>query len=99
MTRLIDADALQKRVDEHRQNHCENCTDIDCIDCFVNEVINKIPKVEEREKGHWEEFEFEYADNEYVGYRCSECGSQCLTTDFERYNYCPECGAKMEGEE
>lgn len=55
--------------------------------------------VEERKTGHWEEFEFEYADREYVGYKCSECDSRCLTTDFEKYNYCPFCGAKMEGEE
>ena len=62
-------------------------------------VGDKCPTVEERKTGHWEEFEFEYADREYVGYKCSECDSRCLTIGFEKYDYCPYCGAKMEEEE
>ncbi|MBQ6713186.1 MAG: hypothetical protein IJN28_05310 [Selenomonadales bacterium] len=47
---------------------------------------------EERKTGHWEEFEFEYGNGEYVGHNCSECSSP----HFEIRNYCPNCGAKME---
>ena len=35
-------------------------------------------------------------------FRCSNCGWSCsdtLTGDTENYNYCPNCGAKMDGKD
>ena len=34
-----------------------------------------------------------------VGYRCHNCGSKYarLDTEKEEYNYCPRCGARMDG--
>ena len=90
--RLIDADALYER-------EYARLREGEVLEYFEPMDIDSMPTVEERKTGHWEEFEFEYADREYVGYKCSECDSRCLTTDFEKYKYCPYCGAKMEGEE
>ena len=45
--------------------------------------------------GKWVERRFICMDNEHqLGYRCSECN---LTFDVET-NYCPNCGAKMDGD-
>lgn len=89
MARLIDADAFIKKHWGISKGYR-----------FISSnAVEKEPTVEERKTGYWEEFEFEYADREYVGYKCSECDSRCLTTDFEKYNYCPFCGAKMEDDE
>ena len=50
---------------------------------------------EEQEMGEWislDDFRGPY--NEF-GYKCSKCGEQ---NDYQD-NYCPNCGARMEGEE
>ena len=41
--------------------------------------------------GHWID-----TDNYYQRWKCSECG--CHTRDAEP-NFCPNCGAEMDGEE
>lgn len=52
------------------------------------DTINSIPAVEERKEGHWG-----YTDDMYETFVCSVCGFD--TEDYEKYNYCPNCGAKM----
>jgi DNA-directed RNA polymerase subunit RPC12/RpoP len=42
-------------------------------------------------------------DGWYYSYSCSECGSEALTKEETMHdqvcsNYCPNCGAKMDGE-
>lgn len=46
--------------------------------------------------GHWIDCEDEYSS--YV--RCSECGDEftCWEADCAHTNFCPECGARMDGE-
>ena len=31
-------------------------------------------------------------------YECSECGKNVMTSDIEAYEYCHNCGARMDGE-
>ena len=58
------------------------------------EALNMAIKALEQQKmGHWVK--------EYIGCIydvCSECG-QKITTGYFEYEYCPNCGAKMEVEE
>lgn len=60
-----------------------------------------VEKLEQEPKtGHWIEQEGFYGD---IYYDCSECGeSFCLfdgTPTDNLYNFCPNCGARMECEE
>ena len=52
--------------------------------------------------GHWIGTEYDgYADGfpVYSEYACSVCGNHYDTDDGEiTYKYCPNCGAKMDGE-
>lgn len=50
-------------------------------------LINKAPTVEERKHGHWEDIDLD----------TSVC-SVCQTTQEYETKYCPECGAKMDGD-
>ena len=67
------------------------------------EAISRVPTADvvEVKHGYFIGTEFDgYADGYPVFYewKCSECG--CIFEDEEpTYNYCPQCGAKMDGEE
>lgn len=82
--RLIDADALM----ELARNHVNRT--VDCNDIARFPAIDAVPVVHAR----WE--------NEDSGYRnCSECGCEHPIRDAKGYlvddEYCPVCGAKMDG--
>lgn len=70
---------------------CEDCTDIDCLDCIVDVIKNRLPEdVVEVVHGKW-------LQNEPETIYCSECNYSV----WSYYNtpYCPNCGAKMDGKE
>lgn len=63
----------------------------DTIDCLVPEVIADIPTadVQPVKRGKWEGVDYD------TFFKCSECGHM---TDWQRYKYCPYCGARMDGD-
>lgn len=59
-----------------------------------------IKALENQKTGHWV---FQRREGAECVYKCSNCGREITRfdelCDFERlFAYCPECGAKMEGE-
>ena len=82
--RLIDANALLDylRNEMHESEVIEAVKDAPTVDAV--EVVH----------GMWQERRFICMDSEVMlGYRCSKCK---LTFDVGT-NYCPNCGAKMDG--
>lgn len=79
--------------------------DVESISCFygsecriedVQEWLDEQPTVDvvEVKRGKWEKRTFIVFDNEIKdSYHCSECN----TTWDTATNYCPNCGAKMDG--
>ena len=95
--RLIDANALidwLTRATGFRTN-CDDCTDIDCLNCIIEEAIKNAPTIEAKPvvHGRWEEA----SDGD--GIVCPFCRTDFCTIiyDTEYFNYCPNCGAKMDG--
>ena len=92
--RLIDADAFENRLRELQK-------DFSGIPCFtIGEIINFInaePAIEERKKGEWIKKEGDLCFRDV----CSECGNKYvkLYPHYKHYNFCPNCGADMRGEE
>ena len=91
--RLIDANLLVDWLTKSTgfRGNCENCTDIDCLDCIIEECIKNFPTVDAVEvvHGRWIQSE--------PGYRlCSHCMADVAIYSGHR-NYCPNCGAKMDG--
>ena len=69
--------------------------------CEINEVLNNMPSVQPKQKtGRW------IYTNTIGGmryYGCTICTNQekdCIAdeNEIQWYNYCPNCGAKMESE-
>lgn len=71
-------------------------SNIDSIKEYLQKVCTKIeelPTIESRPKGKWVQVEMERRT--LPMYQCSACNHNNLT----KSNYCPDCGAEMEGEE
>lgn len=95
--RLVDADALIKKF-----KHAKKGVKLGPMDIYAKGtlagldyaiyLINNVTTVEERKHGHW-------IGKPIAGYsmvRCSVCFA--FANNIERWNYCPNCGAKMDEE-
>lgn len=49
--------------------------------------------------GRWGEYETFPLTQSLNGYPCSKCGTHFSSSQIVFMNYCPNCGAKMDGEE
>lgn len=97
---LIDRDALIDYIESEKSGLCSAREfQSDYIEC-INDmpVIDAVPVVH----GHWQEIS---ADDMYgsgscetAGFICSNCGFDIESNEYDAFNYCPSCGAKMEGE-
>ena len=107
--RLIDADALiadcqlaQKQADRHGREFAnafysgggEISTEWWCVE----DMIENAPIIEERKTGKWR-----YSRNiSSISYSdmmitCDQCGYTKERSHGDVFNFCPNCGAKMEG--
>lgn len=102
--RLIDADALKKALDE-QMNFDENCRDsvfaiIDNASTIEQKYYERIiaqinPVIEERPHGEWIIIKSPLSDEIIV--KCPICGDEFIGNDVQDYNFCPNCGAYMGG--
>lgn len=95
--RLIDADVLKNKMLECSKD----CFSYGAYGEYYNgkeaayldaaDLIDEAPTVEERKYGHW------VRHNDIIA--CSECiFEMCFDENIAELNYCPYCGAKMDGE-
>ena len=85
--RRIDADALIRKFKTASPM---------AIDGRARQMVEEMPTIEERKKGRWKRRVVDSGFN--ADWVCSECKYR-LKTDFVNYNYCPNCGADMRGNE
>lgn len=91
--RLIDGDALFRSIEEAEwYNNADR-------DEIAEELVLNAPTIEERKTGKWARQETDLMR----WYICSECGAKPLYDEYRTGRvfsaYCPNCGAKMEGED
>ena len=62
-------------------------------------IIMNAPSVSNRPQGEWETEYHGNGWNDYWDYTCSNCGKKYEKADAVLYkaNFCPNCGARMEG--
>ena len=103
--RLIDANAFLKALNERPFDFLDVGGDFGYFDETIDSVVNEQPAVDAVEvvHGRWLKTEVEAGDP-YDGNSvycfdvmvCSVCG--CHFDVSEAMNYCPNCGAKMDGD-
>lgn len=93
--RLIDADEIKYTANGCFHPHCKegNC-DVCCHAVVRKDEIDIIPTVEAEPTGKWIKVH-PIQENDVGGYKCSVC--QTGFYDADRFNYCPACGAMMDG--
>lgn len=89
MTRPIDADALIKKWENV---HSKDISFAMAIIGAINDV-KKAPTIDAVpvRHGHWIQAAEDFR-NQVFWWNCSECGFSVSS----RYNYCPNCGARMD---
>lgn len=102
--RLIDANALNKRFDERESDDIE-LYGVRIAECFpadeAKEIVDQMPTIAPeslRPKGRWIDTGESYEDEHcrYNYWACSVCENR-IAGRYGLHNYCPNCGAKMEG--
>lgn len=98
--RLIDADAFKKVLSEHEMKH-DKRRSFDDYDCgaanayeHANDLLDEMPTIEERPQGEW--IDKTKVTDMSVWFECSLCG---YSLEWKETNFCPNCGARMRGEE
>ena len=75
-------------------NLCGSCRYTTCDECLADTLCNA---------GYRKQKEGEWISNELGGYKYAFYCSECRWVDGypfnERHKYCPNCGAKMKGEQ
>ena len=98
--RFIDANNLIEEIREERCYNCRNFKDMKCDYCGTADyiyMIEDMPTVDVAPvvHGHWIEKE-KYSFG--IMYDCSLCDNRILDNGYS-WNYCPNCGAKMDKKE
>lgn len=102
MNEYIDRDALRQAVleSQHDNPHPRGMAHIahDCEHAHFVAMIARFPAADVAPvvHGRWEQC-FEGWRKQIEGDQCSVCGFAHYGTTIRDYNYCPNCGAKMDG--
>ena len=93
MARLIDVDQFKAKLLSFMDRKATTPSDTDCILDGVLNLLEEQPTVAPVKHGHWIFVE------DMVSYiQCSECGDDICWVNTKRPKYCPNCGAKMDGD-
>lgn len=103
--RYINADALLNAIEENCQTQYQGDPwygrePMYLVDDVI-ECINEAPTADVRPNvmGEWEIYDYEYdGEDEHPIIKCSRCG-YLPPEEMDTYNFCPNCGADMIGEE
>ena len=97
--RLIDKDELIEDIENEKCSRCHYLGTSECYSCTIRDIvfgIGQYPTVDAVPVVHGKWIYPDYYGEEFSNTMiCSECDFECLRDVFD---YCPECGAKMDGD-
>ena len=110
MSRYIDADGLKEKIYIVTKSYLSinYFTDTKYIEHYIRLIANALkaePTADVREnvRGEWKVLSDDIGDFRKAGYRwvkCNKCTNQVkIRLDSPLYDFCPNCGADMRGEE
>ena len=101
MTEYIEREALMRRIKEIHCAECDNYHGVRCRACWVDDTLGYIdsePPADVAPVRHGRWIHTDLADHWLGKDECSECTyHEKDRSDLSHFNYCPNCGAKMDG--
>ena len=103
MAEYIDKDKLIDRFDELCNTICQYSKKqraVMCSSCELGiafDVVDDFPTEDVQPVKHGEWSQIKILQDGYNAKECSAC--KATFWDLYRWNYCPNCGAKMDGED
>ena len=100
MAEYIEREALMRRIKEIHCSECDNYHGVRCRACWVDDTLDYIDSEPAADvapvvHGRWEWIgPYRYNNDGMIG-TCSVCKERLR---LFAYNYCPNCGAKMDGD-
>ena len=100
MAEYIEREALMRRIKEIHCAECDSYHGVRCRACWVDDTLDYIDSepaadVTPVRHGRWVH---EHISEGYAWVICSECEAVIHKILInKRLNYCPNCGAKMDG--
>lgn len=104
MAEYIEREALMRRIKEIHCAECDSYHGVRCRACWVDDTLDYIDSepaadVAKVRHGRWDDSGRYTFPSGNTAVRCTNCG--CALTESEyrlnNWNYCPVCGAKMDG--
>ena len=96
MDEYIERDALMRRIKEIHCAECDSYHGVRCRVCWVDDTLGYIDSepaadVAPVRHGRW-------IYDHWCEFKCSVCGEFSNSKPYRgKENYCPNCGAKMDG--
>ena len=97
MARYIDAEKIEKTLWDSLKGYRHTKEICAVKNCILEIEEAPTAEVEEVKHGEWK-LCFEDFRKQIDGDECSACGFQHYGSGISHYKYCPNCGAKMDGE-
>ena len=100
MAEYIERETLMRRIKEIHCAECDSYHGVRCRACWVDDTFDYIDSEPAADvapvvHGRWEWIgPYRYNDDGMIG-TCSVCKERLR---LFAYNYCPNCGAKMDGD-
>ena len=104
MAEYIERGALMRRIKEIHCDECDSYHGVRCRACWVDDTLDYIDSEPAADvapvvHGKWDDSRRYTFPSGNTAVRCTNCG--CALTESEyrlnRWDYCPVCGAKMDG--
>ena len=100
MMRPIDADKLLEKMQDRLPKEDDILEPVSTCAKIARRLVEKAPTIDAVEvvHGRWEQIGYDEAMNRITCSCCLEYWN-IEDNDTETFNYCPNCGAKMDGDE
>lgn len=90
--KMISADRLRHLFTVWKVQECHHLSDLQELKLRINSLCNDAIEAEPVRHGRWERIDWYPCGHDFI---CSACDSR----NDRRSNFCPDCGAKMDGGE
>ncbi len=90
-------------ITQIKAKHCDKCKHFRCTLCDIDEVLILLEEADDADvvevkHGYWKDVKKHLVAGNPYQHTCGICGKSYFDHNIFNHPYCPNCGAKMDGE-